>query len=84
MGGAGVAAEGRADRAEQVIAGERARADAMQVQLAAEAEAADQARRKAQDALQGAEAIAAASARAETDRTARSRWRRLRDAWQGR
>jgi hypothetical protein len=56
----------------------------MQVQLAAEAEAADQARRKAQEALQGAEAIAAASARAEADRAARPRWRRLRDAWQGR
>jgi hypothetical protein len=84
------AAEGRADRAEQAIAGERARADAvrarldaMQVQLAAEAEAADQARRKAQDALQGAEAIAAASARAEAERKGRGRLARLRAAWRG-
>jgi hypothetical protein len=84
------AAEGRADRAEQAITGERAQADAvrarldaMQVQLVVEAEAADQARRRAQEALEGAEAIAAASARAEAERKGRGRLARLRAAWRG-
>ena len=46
-------------------------------------EAADQARRRAQEALQAAEAIAAVSARAEAERKSRGRLARLRAAWWG-
>jgi uncharacterized protein YPO0396 len=67
-------AEGRADRAEQAIVGERARADAvrarldaMQEQLAAEVEAVEQARRQAQTAQDNAAGVLA----------------RLRAAWRG-
>jgi hypothetical protein len=77
------AAEARADRAEQDKERAEAGRDAMQMQLAAEAEAADQARRRAQEALQAAEAIAAVSARAEAERKSRGRLARLRAAWWG-
>ncbi len=80
------AAEGRADRAEQAIAGERARADAvrarldaMQEQLAAEAEAADQARSQAQAAQDNAEKLREADA----TRKGRGRLARLKAAWRG-
>ena len=80
------AAEGRADRAEQAIAGERARADAVQArldstqeQLAAEAEAANQARRQAQAAQDNAETLLEADAA----RKGRGRLARLRAAWRG-
>ena len=79
-------AEARADRAEQDLAGERARADAvrarldaMQVQLAAEAKAADQARRQAQAAQDNAEILREADAA----RKGRGRLARLRAAWRG-
>ena len=52
-------------------------------ELAMAEEAAERASRRAQEALQAAKAIAAAKARAEAERAARSRWRRLGDAWQG-
>jgi hypothetical protein len=70
------AAEGGAGQAEQAIAAERSRADALRDRL----DAAEQGRREAQDALQTAEARAAALEQAETERAARSRWQRLRDA----
>ena len=76
----------RADRAESAIAAERQRADAlrdrldgMQVQLAAEAEAADQARCQAQAAQDNAETLR----EAEAARKGRGRLARLRAAWRG-
>ena len=57
----------------------RERLDAMQEQLAAEAEAADQARRQAQAAQDNAEILREADAA----RKGRGRLARLRAAWRG-
>ena len=76
----------RADRAEAAVAAERGRAEAlrdrldgMQEQLAAEVEAADQARRQAQAAQDNAEILR----EAEAARKGRGRLARLRAAWRG-
>ena len=79
-------AEARANRAEEAVAGERARADALrdQLELAREelrqaSEASDQVRqhaREAEDAIQTLQ-------KADDARKARGRWARLRAAWRG-
>ena len=63
------AAEARAKRAEEAVAGERARADALRDQL----EAAQEELRQAIQTLQ----------KADDARKARGRWARLRAAWRG-
>ena len=79
-------ADARADRAEADRNAERERADAlrgqieaMQTQLAAEESAADQARQRAEEAVQVADALR----RAEEARQGRGLLVRLRAAWRG-
>jgi hypothetical protein len=80
------AAEARANRAEEAVAGERARADALRDQLEAAqeelrqvSEASDQVRQRAREAEDAIQTLQ----KADDVRKARGRWARLRAAWRG-